>query len=443
MIITDDTPLVNPQCHISNRVYSIPELIELFGGRDIYIWGAGQKGRPFLMALERNGFTVTAFLDSSEHLIGSKFRGISIIDPKILFSDNIKIKDSFIILASIGDRMKEMLRACEELGLKYKAQYIKMQDLSPFFPSIDISGVCNLKCIACPMGDKRHRPPAGNFMSLDNYKKVLNKLIKDIPLLYYVDLFIWSDPLIHPLLPEFIRINTELGIGTGISTNFNCGKYLEDIIKAAPAYIRVSVSGYGPKNYELTHTGGRWKDLYANLAAASKYIKKYNVETVIIIYFHANKNNLSEFGSIYNLCKELGLRLDTAMSMVFPTYAMDYLENGELGGGGGMAKDIMLLSLDEVIRKCKMEHSMTCFMRRGIPNINWDMSVLTCCNYPNDIIAPNYLDISLDEIIDLRNKSDLCKKCIKYSLHRYWQPDDYSYFIKPLLSEINKVPAQI
>ena len=68
-------------------------------------------------------------------------------------------------------------------------------------------------------------------------------------------MYIWGEPLLNPELPEIIKINKNLGIASGISSNLNAGKHLEDVIKASPAQIRVSVSGYGEKYYEITHKG--------------------------------------------------------------------------------------------------------------------------------------------------------------------------------------------
>jgi hypothetical protein len=44
---------------------------ELLGGKKIYLFDTGQKGRPFLSALERNGYKAEAFLDSAPVLIGT------------------------------------------------------------------------------------------------------------------------------------------------------------------------------------------------------------------------------------------------------------------------------------------------------------------------------------------------------------------------------------
>ena len=59
------------------KIFSRADAVALFAGRDIYIWGAGHKGRGFLGAMQRNGFAVKAFLDTA--LAGTTYRGIVIV----------------------------------------------------------------------------------------------------------------------------------------------------------------------------------------------------------------------------------------------------------------------------------------------------------------------------------------------------------------------------
>ena len=94
----------------------------------------------------------------------------------------------------------------------------------------------------------------------------------------------------------------------------------------------------------------------------------------------------------------------------------------------------MLVSIDEMIDDAKNERNKSCLLKRIIPVINWDMSVMPCCNYSYYKLADNYLEISLEDIINLRNIHSLCIKCQKYSLHRYFNPEYYSDYLNKLLN---------
>jgi MoaA/NifB/PqqE/SkfB family radical SAM enzyme len=324
-----------------------------------------------------------------------------------------------------------MFAACQNVGLIKGKDFINIQELCPYYPVVEISGVCNLRCISCPRSSSTYISQKGGFMTASDYSKVINKLIKEIPFLYLVDLYIWGEPLLNPDLPKIIRINTKLGIASGISSNLNIGKntIIEEVIKASPAQIRVSVSGYGKANYEITHRGGRWPILYKNLLLLAEYIRKYQTKTIVEVYYHVSKNNLSEYRKMQELCTTLGYRINPSIHMIFHPYVMDYLDGKELNEGAKKAKDLMLISLDDMIDKAKIEQNKTCLLKRVIPVINWDMSVQPCCNYVNHKLADNYLDTSLDEAINLRNIHPLCIKCQKYSLHRYFDPLYYSDYI--------------
>ena len=204
-------------CYIDYHVYTKEDAANLFKGRDVYIWGAGQKGRGFMLAMKRNGFNVKAFLDGSPLLIGSEYQGVPIIEPKGILDDPEIGKKTFILIASVDKHNKEMFASCESVGLIKGRDFINVQELSPYYPTVEISGVCNLRCISCPKGNTLHKPKKGGFMSAADYTKVINKLVREIPFLYLVDLYIWGEALLNPELPEIIKINTSLGIASGIS----------------------------------------------------------------------------------------------------------------------------------------------------------------------------------------------------------------------------------
>jgi len=422
----------NSAVHVNYHIYTAKDAKNLFNDRDLYIWGAGLKGRGFKKALERNGFKIKAFLDSSPLLIGSEYDGTPILEPQA-FLKNLNKKNVFILTATVDKKNKEIFAKMENAGLKKGKDFINIQELCPYYPVVEISGICNLRCISCPRGSNKVKK--GGFMRTPDYLKIINKLITEIPFLYLVDLYIWGEPLLNPDLPEIIKINNHLGISSGISSNLNVRPdIIEKVIKASPQLIRVSLSGYGKTNYEITHTGGKWKVLYENLNFLADLIKKYQVKTIVEIYFHVNKKNLPEAKKMQQLCAELNFRFHPSIHMIFPDYVMDYIEGNELNEATKHAKDLMVVSLDEMIDKAKKEQNKSCLLKRIIPVINWDMSVVPCCNYSYQKLADNYLNISLPDVILLRKIHPLCNKCQNLSLHRYFDPVYYSDYINNLLN---------
>lgn len=413
--------------------FTTKDASDLFKERELIIWGAAEKGRGFMLALERNGFKVKAFLDSSPLLIGTEYRGIPVLNPKDVLNNSTTLKKSLILTASVGRHGREMAELCQNAGLVEGKDFVNIRKISPFLPIIEISGSCNLRCISCPRGNITHPPQKGGFMTAANYSKLIEKLLKEIPFLFLVDIYIWGEPLLNPELPEIIKINTNLGIATGISSNLNAGKYLEEVIKASPSQIRVSVSGYGEKNYEITHKRGQWAILYKNLLLLYEYIKKYQTNTIVEVYYHVYKNNIDEYKKICELCEKYGFRPHPTLAMLMADYALDYCEGNGLSNEAKQAENLMLIKLDKLIENGIKENHKQCLLNRVTPIINWDMSVMPCCNYSYHKLADNYLEVSLEDIINLRNTHPLCIKCQKYSLHRYFNPEYYTDYINKLL----------
>ena len=79
-------------------------------------------------------------------------------------------------------------------------------------------------------------------------------------------------------------------------------------------------------------------------------------------------------------------------------------------------------------------------LTRIVPVINWDLSVMPCCNYTYSKIAPNYLDIPLAELIRERTHSSVCANCQSHALHRWNNQGFYSDFVASIVAE-NTQPA--
>jgi MoaA/NifB/PqqE/SkfB family radical SAM enzyme len=438
---------VNVQCLLPERFYKKYDFDKMFYGKDIYIWGAGRNGRGIFQALKRNGYNVLAFLDQSPALwnIGGGGGQIPILDPdSVLQGDGQFSKNACVVAAMSKEIDKAMERLTTE-GFTEGLNCIRWTNLSPVTPSIDISGVCNLRCLACPRSDTLHPFENGGFISIENYQKVLAKLLQELPMLHIVALYIWGDPLLHPKLPELLKINSDLGIGCDISTNLNIQtEKLEEIVKAEPTYIRLSCSGFGSKNYEITHAGAKWDLFHKNCIELSRLLKKYKSSTGVELYFHVNKANASEYKDILDMGRRLGFRVSACLSLCFPQYAMNYLENIPLPQSAEEAMDLMLLSIDDMLAAARKEQERPCLVGAGFPNINWDLSVLTCCNFNQERLAANYLDTDIDELISLKNTSALCKKCISHSIHRYYNIPRYnSKYIKKWLLENYNLPFYV
>ena len=189
----------------------------------VYIWGAMIVGQGVCRSLERNGIPVEAFMDRSLSLQGRKALGYPILKPDDAFA-RVRAGQGIIIIGS-GHNSPEIAGLCAKEGFSKGRDYILCENLNDIDPSVDVAGMCNLKCISCPRGNEKQQPPAG-LMSASIYKKVLDKLIREIPLLGSIQLYTWGEPLLNPELPEIIAITRETKVLSAISSNLNYAKNL-------------------------------------------------------------------------------------------------------------------------------------------------------------------------------------------------------------------------
>ena len=73
------------------------------------------------------------------------------------------------------------------------------------------------------------------------------------------------EPLLHKDLPEMVRTIKQHRLKCLISSNFNVIENLEDVLKAGPDVLGISVSGFYQETYGKNHVGGDIEKVKANL----------------------------------------------------------------------------------------------------------------------------------------------------------------------------------
>ena len=110
--------------------------------------------------------------------------------------------------------------------LKNRASYIGAKTLHfgnskrvikgmPTFLSIEVASICNLNCPECPCG--LHQINRENtFMEEDLFNSILKQAA---PYIHTMQFFFQGEPLLHPLLVQFIQKANQNNIYTITSTN--------------------------------------------------------------------------------------------------------------------------------------------------------------------------------------------------------------------------------
>jgi MoaA/NifB/PqqE/SkfB family radical SAM enzyme len=423
-------PSDSAKCDASRyHIFSIEDAKRLFGKRKIYLWGSGQKGRGFWQALNRCGFRVESFIDSSPEMISKSFMGVGTISPDTFFALPEVRDNAFVLTASVDIKNKVMFEELQVHGFERGISFENIQTLSPFYPTIEVTGLCNLRCSSCIRSDKSFIED-GKFMSFEDYEKVITKLVREIPFLYLVDLYVFGEPMLNKDLPRMIRLNNQLGLASGLSTNLYSIKHLKAVLDEYPSQIRVSLSGASESTYNLTHTGGKWEKVEKHLRILSEQIAKHNDRTIVEVYFHIYKHNQHEISTVKALCSQYGFRFHPSLAVLFSDFALEYSQKSTVPESAKIANDLTIIPIEQLLQDCREQSHLNCILTRITPVINWDMSVMPCCNYSYSKIAPNYLDVLLPELIQLRTESSVCATCQSHSLHRWNNQGYYSKFVE-------------
>ncbi len=394
------------------------QIKHLIGQKSVYIYAANLEGLGICRLFTRLGIDVQGFIDSRKY-DNNKKKDKPIIHPDTFFSRN-DVSQTFIIIATKHRKTKRhAIKQCKKSGLVRNVSYIVITDLCEFLPTIEVVGSCNLKCISCEVGAPDIKQIG--LMSPETYREVLLKMTKEIPFMNSVCLYEWGEPFLHPQLPEIIRITSEFGLTSDISSNLNYGKHIEEIVKAEPDMLTIPCSGIG-KNYEITHTKGKWEIFKKNLYSLRNYIDKYKSDTAVRIPYHMYKHNLKkDYDYVEALVQELGFYFFPILANIFPGKVYDYVINNQpLPMGMQKANEMLIIPMEEQLEYAYEHRELFCPVMKAFPSVRSDKSVLHCCNMVKPIVHNDYLEVSLEQLMQLRKDADTCGKCMEKGLHRFF-----------------------
>ena len=101
---------------------------------------------------------------------------------------------------------------------------------------IEITNVCNLNCDFCP----KHRR-AARKMSLDEFDLITDKIRGRVIFLYF---HLMGEPLLHPLLPDFIRMAREKGFRTVLTSNGTLLDKAMNLLSSLPHKVQLSLHSH-------------------------------------------------------------------------------------------------------------------------------------------------------------------------------------------------------
>jgi hypothetical protein len=296
---------------------------------------------------------------------------------------------------------------------------LRQGQASQFTYHIEVSGVCNLRCPSCPVGNTPTDGPPKTFMDPELFTAIITKIRKEQLALgrqrVRLDLYNWGEPLLHPNLPQFIETAMQAGFTVGVSTNLNYGKRLDALAAAAPAFIRISVSGFFQETYGRTHRGGNIETVKANMVRLRHALDAHHSLTPVEVGYIAYRHNVGrDLALMAALCGQLDFKFSKDCAALMPLERL--LEAIETGHVPPEIADILPLDPQRVARLSKpfADAHTDCNLRKSFININSDGSVPLCCALWDRAydVAGNYLVVSESDIQKARYDSTMCRRCM-------------------------------
>jgi len=389
-------------------------------GRQILIYGAGSQGRGVLRALRRNAIDVAGFIDRNPSVQGNNVGDLTVHSPDLLRRP--ASRDHYFIIIAAFFFEREIASFLGGFGYEVGRHFLAYSSLKPHDYAVEVSGVCNLRCISCPRADRRPTDRNAAMMSLDHFRQVIDKIRRESPFVGNLQLYQWGEPTLNPALPAMIRLAREQGFLCSLSSNLNHKADFRALIEALPECLRLSVSGIG-ENYELTHTGGTWSTFLEHVREIGKLRLELNPQMKVELYYHQYRHSVGDQqGRIAELCRELQFEFHPVPAYIISLDdVLAYAEGTPLPPPACQARKLLLVDIDEGLQRAKAEAALPCDALRVIM-INADLSVSTCMMFydpEGNTLVQNFLSTPLETIVERRKRAPLCGRCMKHGIHRY------------------------
>jgi MoaA/NifB/PqqE/SkfB family radical SAM enzyme len=146
-----------------------------------------------------------------------------------------------------------MLTEATKANLRRKSAFVDrvhMRDGVPM-PSLielNLTELCNRKCVFCPRVDGNAYPNQALHMSLDLARKIADDL-RGIEYRGTVTLCGYGEPMLHPKLPELVALFGDIRVEIVTNGDFLDGKRIKQIVEAGIDYFIVSLYD-GPEQIE-------------------------------------------------------------------------------------------------------------------------------------------------------------------------------------------------
>lgn len=297
---------------------------------------------------------------------------------------------------------------------------------------MDVVGTCNLRCPSCPIGNTGS--PAGlRPIDPDLFARIIKKAKKDYGV-FFVGLYHWAEPLLHPQLPDLIRIVKQEGLLCGLSSNLNVARNYDAILAAGLDDFRISLSGFTQEIYGQTHVGGDIEKVKQNMKLLSEAKRKLRGnQTVIHVYYHKYRHNLHEVAPMRNFSRSLGFGWLENWAYFIPVERVLELVDGTLPPDlQQFVNDQFALPIMKAVAVAKEFKDDPCVAIEDQLNLDSKGDVLLCCAVYDMVknCLGTFLDMTPEKLRLAKTNHPTCVRCRALGLHAYFACHDKAALLK-------------
>jgi MoaA/NifB/PqqE/SkfB family radical SAM enzyme len=267
--------------------------------------------------------------------------------------------------------------------------------VNPAEARLDVSSLCQLDCVLCPVARRNGRPFVGRgVMPLSDFAG----FIDSNPQIRLIEIGNSGEVFLNPDLPAILKYAFDKGviirIAEGANLNDAEDEALEALVKYKVSFLRVSMDGATQETYRIYRVGGNIRNVLNNVQRINAFKKKYKSRLPrLILQFIPFGHNEHEIKKIAFMAQALDMEVFYKLN-VFDGHLP--LVNPETVNGllGYSDKDSYLKKTGDIYMRD------ICLQLWRAPQVNWDGRLLGCSANTKVTYAANALGDAFIEAVN-------------------------------------------
>ena len=183
--------------------------------------------------------------------------------------------------------------------------------VNPVEARLDVSSLCQLDCLLCPVAQKKGRSfvgrgvlPVADFVEFVDHN----------PQIQMIEIGNSGEVFLNPDLPDILRYAHDKGvtirIAEGANLNDAADEALEALVKYSVSVLRVAIDGATQETYRIYRVGGDLRKVLKNVQRINEYKKRYKSGLPrLILQFIPFGHNEHEIDKIACMARAFGMEI--------------------------------------------------------------------------------------------------------------------------------------